>query len=168
MEEWVLAADDALERLGEAEEHLARAENDLRVYLHDVLYRDHDKDYRTLVALPLSELEEWIVYVLRADYWGAFYVDAIVGSRYTSPKGKKPKKEIWVMIWQNHMRTLLPWDIESVIHLPWSPPPADWNSFTAYGWEAHLQAAMDANAELVPEEKCPRCSKIEIEDAPES
>lgn len=52
------AAEEAQQALGDMPEWTCQAKADLRVYSHDLLFRDHDKDYRMYVAFPVEELAD--------------------------------------------------------------------------------------------------------------
>ena len=44
----------------------------------------HDKDFRTFAALPLSELQEISLFVMRIDHWDSVKLEVIVGSDYSA------------------------------------------------------------------------------------
>ena len=56
-------AAEALTLLGEIPDRITQAEADLRVFIHDLLYRDHDRDFRTLAAFPPDVLRVFAVVV---------------------------------------------------------------------------------------------------------
>ena len=59
---------EAESALGEWPDQLTPAEADLRAFCHACLHRDHDKDYRALLAFPLPELATVALHVVRVDY----------------------------------------------------------------------------------------------------
>ena len=59
--------------MGEASHRVAPIENELRTYTHDIVKANHDKDFRSLAAFPLAELEDCRLVVVRADYKGMWW-----------------------------------------------------------------------------------------------
>ena len=142
---------------------MPRAESDLRVFTHDVLFQDHDKDYRTHIAFPIQDLERCCIFIIRVNYWGHSTVDSLVGRRYNG----SPKWNLWALTFQAHMRTALAdKDAGAVLRGKLLPLPDGWTESPMIGWRAHLDAARRYEPEMVPYEKCSRCPK-ETEDSPE-
>ena len=61
--------------LGPAPDRVSPTEHELRVHLHDALSSDHDKDFRVLACLPLDQLRNRTLVVLRVDYLGRLIVE---------------------------------------------------------------------------------------------
>ena len=98
---------------------------------------------------PLDKLEQYRVCILRVEYWGGYTVEVITGPSYRGDT----QHVLWVLIWQSHMRTLLPTAGTTVP----CPLPQNWSDMLAAGWRAHLEAGAEADSELVPLEQCSRC-----------
>ena len=81
--EMLAAARLAEGALGAAPGALTQAEADMRVFCHDLTYRDHDKDYRMYAALPPDMLRTRALGVIRVDSYGRETVELIVGVEFT-------------------------------------------------------------------------------------
>ena len=103
MDLWVEAR-EAETALGAAPAWITPTEHDLRVFIHDVLEVHHDKDFRTFAALPLSELQEVALFVMRIDHWDAVKLEVIVGSDYSALK----PRNLWTLIHKKHTRAMRP------------------------------------------------------------
>ena len=75
----IRAAQAAEDALGSPPPELSRAEDDLRIYIHDTLYFGHDKDYRSLCAFPPESLDSVTLHIMRLD----------------SPGNDQPSKPLW-------------------------------------------------------------------------
>ena len=63
--ELAFQAVEANRHLGDCPEHVPRSEADLRVFVHDLLFWSHDKDYRTMAAFPSEKLHGYDLHVVR-------------------------------------------------------------------------------------------------------
>ena len=79
---------DAQLALGPLPASLQQAEADLRVFTHDLLHRDHDRDYRSLAAFPHPHFSEVLFYIVRVDAKGRPYTEIIRGWMRTSTKNR--------------------------------------------------------------------------------
>ena len=98
----LVMAQQALRLLGPTPDLVSQAEGDARVFMHDFVWRDHNKDYRSLAACPLPELRDLLVNILRLDGQGNVVQEALVG---THDDGN-PKKAGWLLIHKEHMQLL--------------------------------------------------------------
>ena len=89
--------------MGEAGHRVTPIENELRTYTHDIVKANHDKDFRSLAAFPLAELEDCKLVVVRADYKGDAVVETVTGTLW-QPGGWV----LWTLIWRGHMVLLEP------------------------------------------------------------
>ena len=60
----------AQEALGDTPKQMPKGEADLRIYIHDAVAPNHDKDYRCLITFPPRILEDVVLTVLLVDYGG--------------------------------------------------------------------------------------------------
>ena len=60
-------------------EMVTAVEHELAVYVHDIVTAHHEKDFRSLAAFPVEELQAGRVVVLRSDYKGGLVVEAVTG-----------------------------------------------------------------------------------------
>ena len=122
-------AQTALEHLGEMPDEMTRAEADVRVFIHDFIHYNHDKDYRCLVAFPTDHFEAVKFHIVRMDQQGELTAEDITGLLHRN--GKDP--EVWLLVANGHMRLLgKPKGAEE--------PPLI-RDVLAAGWEVHLEAA---------------------------
>ncbi|CAE7256170.1 RE2 [Symbiodinium natans] len=147
--EFYVEADKVSEALGELPPWVTRAERDLRVFVHDFVYFGHDKDYRSLAALPPEELAAVAVHVVRLDAWKRPTVEALTGCTADT---RRPLV-VWLLVYDGHMRLLVPTS---------RTVPAPARSIGMHGWEVHLEAAAASGAQLVAPAKCPRCEVSEL------
>ena len=92
--------------LGPAPPAMHQAEADLRTFVHDLVHRDHDKDYRSLAAFPPAAAEHVACHILRVSHRGTCTGETVYGWQYddqTSP-------HIWLLVHRGHMRLLTPPD----------------------------------------------------------
>ena len=78
----VALAQHALRVLGETPDLMTQAEADFRIFLHDILFRDHNKDYKSLATCPLPQLRPFLANIIRVDGQGHASQDALVGAEY--------------------------------------------------------------------------------------
>ena len=89
---------EAVVVLGEPEEMVSPVEHEARIYVHDLLTANHEKDFRSLAMFPLQALQEAKVVVLRADYRGGLMVESVTGGQWARGGWILP-----VLIWKGHM-----------------------------------------------------------------
>ena len=127
-------------------DRMSQAEADIRIFVHDFLWRDHDKDYRALAALLLPELRRVQLHIVRVDFWGEASVETLSGLDAHTRDGV----HVWLLIWQGHMRLLLP---------PGPGATTTWRArasvIPAAGWRAHLEAGSNSPSNA---RKTYRCS----------
>ncbi|CAE7199753.1 unnamed protein product, partial [Symbiodinium necroappetens] len=128
---------------------MTRAERDLRIFVHDLLFFGHDKDYRCLAAFPPSLAQTLALSIVRLDSWGRPAVETLLGA---AADARQPRVA-WLLVYEGHMRLLIPSS---------QAMPASTRSIVMHGWEVHLEAASVAGATLVPPAKCPRCEVEEL------
>eukprot|EP00435_Cladocopium_sp_Y103_P002944 s2186_g1.t1 len=128
---------EAATTIGVAEEMVSPVEHEARIYIHDLVTANHEKDFRSLAMFPVQELQDARVVVLRADYRGGLIVESVIGGHW-SPGG-------WVLpvlIWKGHMVALEApdgFDLEAFIQQEeYSSTPA--LGFTFFWHSRHDQA----------------------------
>ena len=89
---------EASAQMGQAAEYVTPVEHELRVYIHDVINPHHERDFRSFAVLPVQDLEEARVVVLRADVRGRLLVEVIVGNAW-----KQGQWTMFAFIWKGHM-----------------------------------------------------------------
>ena len=89
--------------MGEAAHKVAPIEAEIRVYTHDTLKANHDKDFRSLAVFPVQDLEDCKLVVIRADYKGDVVVETVTG-----PLWRDNGWTLWTLIWRGHMVFLEP------------------------------------------------------------
>ena len=52
---------------------------DLRTFIHDLVHRDHDKDYRSLAAFPSKAAEHLACHILRVSHRGVYLGESLYG-----------------------------------------------------------------------------------------
>ena len=152
-----LQALEALQALGPAPPHMSAAEADLRVFCHDAVYRDHDKDYRALLAFPLEDLEPYALHVVRIDFHGQATVNSVTGIRWSD----REQSHLWVMIHRGHMRALRPPEGTTANAALTACASLQGAQALAAGWEAHLaQAEESLGVAAKFLEDCPHCKAV--------
>ena len=96
-------AAEAGRTVGEPNEFVSAVEHETRVYIHDIVTPNHEKDFRSLAIFPLQDLADGRVIVLRADYQGQLIVEGITGPHWTSGGWT-----LFALIWKGHMTLLEP------------------------------------------------------------
>ena len=112
--EQVRQALDAVAVMGAAQMHVAPIEAEMRVYTHDIVHVNHDKDFRSHAVFPVSDLEECRLVVIRADYRGEIVIEMVNGTIWHQGGWL-----LWTFIWKGHMVLLEPpWnlDVDSFLH----------------------------------------------------
>ena len=89
--------------MGEAAQKVAPIEAEIRVYTHDTVKANHDKDFRSLAVFPVQDLEDCKLVVIRADYKGDVVVETVTG-----PLWRDNGWTLWTLIWRGHMVFLEP------------------------------------------------------------
>ena len=96
------AAAAAADTIGSPPPLLTQAEADSQVYIHDILHRDHDKEYRMYAAFLLLQLVHNALAALRIDHHGGVHVELVTGAPFRG----EGSMAIWLMIHKGHMRLL--------------------------------------------------------------
>lgn len=137
----------ALHHLGEMPEEMGRSEADVRVFIHDSICFDHDKDYRSIAAFPPHLYEEYRFHIVRLDPQGTLTTEEIIGTRWT----RKKNYDVWLLVHQGHMRLLRP--------PTGTRRPPTIREVAAVGWDVHLEAAEGPEARVRARDLpvCPRC-----------
>ena len=89
--------------MGHAEAKVSAIEHELRMYAHDILKANHDKDYRSLAVHPLEHYVNKRLVVMRVDYKGDLLPEVVVGTQW-----RTGQPTIWVLVHRGHMTLLLP------------------------------------------------------------
>ena len=141
--------------LGPPPPAMGQAEADLRTFVHDLVHRDHDKDYRSLAAFPPSDAEHVAFHILRVSHRGGFTGESVYGWHFD----ESSSPHVWLLVHRGHMRLLIP---PASGKPPVRRPPEQSLGFTelfAAGWEAHLLAGNGDPPTITARslESCPRC-----------
>lgn len=75
-------ATEANALMGEPEEMVSAVEHEVRVYVHDILEPNHEKDFRSFAVFPIDCLQDVKLVVIRGDYKGGLIAEAVVGSAW--------------------------------------------------------------------------------------
>ena len=94
----------ASSHLGEPPDEIGRSEADVRIFIHDLIHLDHDKDYRCLAAFPSEFFADVGFNIIRMDPHGGVTTERIEGCGYHSPKSP----DLWLLVSEGHMRLLRP------------------------------------------------------------
>jgi hypothetical protein len=94
----------AAQALGPAPDRVSPIEHELRVHLHDALNSDHDRDFRSLACLPLDQLRDRTLVVLRVDYMGRLIVETVTGEDVLPGE----PRYLWTVLHRGHMRLVQP------------------------------------------------------------
>ena len=96
---------EAKAAMGEAEARVAPIEAEIRIYTHDMIRANHDKDFRSHAVFPTADLEDCKLVVIRADYKGDIVMETVTGTMWQDGGWV-----IWTLIWRGHMVLLEPPD----------------------------------------------------------
>jgi hypothetical protein len=100
--------------------------------VHDILYPNHTKDYRTTAAFPLDQLDGLALCFVRVDHSYRASLDVIQGTQFRG----RPRDCIWLHIKDGHLTLLAPED-----YLHYFPCA---RVVPAVGWRQLLAAAEDS------------------------
>ena len=146
----------AANALGEPPAMMNQAESDLRTFVHDLVHRDHDKDYRCLAAFPPTSAKHAACHILRVSHRGACSGESVYGWHFddqTSP-------HVWLLVHRGHMRLLIPPGNTLAERLQRAPETSlGFAELYAAGWEAHLLAGSTEPETITAKHLfgCPRC-----------
>eukprot|EP00435_Cladocopium_sp_Y103_P071083 s29_g36.t1 len=98
--------------IGQPEEVVSPVEHEARIYIHDLVTANHEKDFKSLAMFPVQSLQDARAVVLRAVYKGGLMVESVVGGHWSQGGWILP-----VLIWKGHMVVL---DV---------PDGFDWDAF---------------------------------------
>jgi hypothetical protein len=142
--------------LGPPPPAMGQAEADLRTFIHDLVHRDHDKDYRSLAAFPPAEAEHVAFHILRVSHRGGYTGESVYGWHFD--EGTSP--HVWLLVHRGHMRLLVPPKGPGASPIRRAPDPrSGFTELFAAGWEAHLLAGSGDPPSITARslEACPRC-----------
>ncbi|CAE8593825.1 unnamed protein product, partial [Polarella glacialis] len=152
-------AAEAQSAMGDAPPCISTSEADLRMFAHDCLCANHEKDYRVLMAF-LGLPEDFSLLVLRLTAWGHLEADLLRGRAALSggPIGV-------VTIHRGHMRALIPHPACSFRDLfqELLEHQKVAKEMEAVGWRSFLEAT-PAESPLVPSKRpaCLRCQETAV------
>ena len=81
-------------------------ENVLRVFIHDVLEADHEKDFHSLAAFPHESHGDLALYVWRVSRGGALTLESFVWADFQTNRAHP--KVAHALVHKGHMRLLVP------------------------------------------------------------
>ena len=100
------SATGAAVALGDCPQWISPEENDLRVFIHDVVEADHEKDFHSLAACPQESHGDLALYVWRVSRGGALTLESLVGADYQTNQARP--KVAHALAHEGHMRLLVP------------------------------------------------------------
>ena len=100
------SATEAAVALGDCPQWISPEENDLRVFIHDVVERDHEKDFHSLAAFPHDSHEDLALFVWRVSRGGTLTLESLVGPDYQHQQAHP--KVAHALVHKGHMRLLVP------------------------------------------------------------
>lgn len=137
--------------LGDAPPLVPAAESDLRVFVHDALAPNHDKDFRTLQVLPPSVLSNVVLHVVLLDRFGNLSFEELRGKDIDHSA-----VHAWMLFHDSHARVLIPTVKFSAATLSQSAN----RSLNAEGWELFLESGNDdVLVQSQSAASCARCKK---------
>ena len=90
--------------LGPSPPAMGQSEADLRTFIHDLVHRDHDKDYRSLAAFPPKAAEHIACHILRVSHRGVYLGETVYGWDFDA----SASPHVWLLVHKGHMRLLIP------------------------------------------------------------
>ena len=99
-------ATEAAVALGDCPPWISPEENDLRVFIHDVIEADHEKDFHSLAAFPRESHGDLALYVWRVSRGGALTLESFVGADFQTNRAHP--KVAHALVHKGHMRLLVP------------------------------------------------------------
>ena len=153
------SATEAAVALGDCPQWISSEENDLRMFIHDVIESDHEKDFHSLAAFPHESHGDLALYVWRVSRGGALTLESLVGADFQTNTSRP--KVAHALVHKGHMRLLVP--PKTYTHRQWlqqvaahHAPPLETPCF---GWGSiMLQSA--SSVPTTPGDvlaKCQRC-----------
>ena len=100
------SATEAAVALGDCPQWISPEENEFRVFIHDVLEADHEKDFHSLAALPHESHGDRALYVWRVSRGGALTLESIAGADFQTNQARP--KVVHALVHKGHMRLLVP------------------------------------------------------------
>ena len=100
------SANEAAVALGDCPPWISPEENDLRVFIHDVIEADHEKDFHSLAAFPHESHGDLALYVWRVSRGGALTLESLVGADFQTDRTRP--KVAHALVHKGHMRLLVP------------------------------------------------------------
>ena len=80
------SATEAAVALGDCPPWISPEENNLRVFTHDVIEADHEKDFHSLAAFPHESHGDLALYVWRVSRSGALTLESLVGADFQTDR----------------------------------------------------------------------------------
>ena len=142
--------------LGPSPPAMGQSEADLRTFIHDLVHRDHDKDYRSLAAFPPKAAEHLACHILRVSHRGVCLGETVYGWDFDA----SASPHVWLLVHRGHMRLLIPPGRQGGADLHRAPAlELGFAQIYAAGWEAHLLAGIGDPPTVLAKslEACPRC-----------
>ena len=135
---------------------MGQSEADLRTFIHDLVHRDHDKDYRSLAAFPPKSAEHLACHIVRVSHRGVYLGETVYGWDFD----ERASPHVWLHVRRGHMRLLIPPGFAKGADLRRTPNrDMGFAQIYAAGWEAHLLAGTSDPPTVLAKalESCPRC-----------
>ena len=92
-----------LAHVGAVQEEASQTEIDCRVFAHDALTQNHDRDVRCIAAFLLTVLAGSVIALIRLDYYQAATLELITGAQTSA---RSPV--VFLLVWRGHMRLMIP------------------------------------------------------------
>ena len=141
--------------LGPPPPAMGQSEADLRTFIHDLVHRDHDKDYRSLAAFPPRAAEHLACHILRVSHRGVYLGETM----YSWDFDEAASPHVWLPVHRGHMRLLIPPGRAKGADLCRAPDcDMGFAQIYAAGWEAHVLAGISDPPTVLAKvlESCPR------------
>ena len=100
------SATEAAVALDDCLQWISPEENDLRVFIHDVIEADHEKDLHSLAASPHESHGDLALYVWRVSRSGALTLESLVEADFQINRARP--KVAHALVHKGHMRLLVP------------------------------------------------------------
>ena len=86
---------------GDPPELMSPVEVEVRAQAHDLVYPNHEKDWRTHVSFPCRRLKSVVLGVIRVDYWGRIRYEELL------PREAQVHRHGYLLIHKAHVRLVL-------------------------------------------------------------
>ena len=136
---------------------MGQSEADLCTFIHDLVHRNHDKDYQGLAAFPPKSAEHLACNILRVSHRGVYLGETVYGWDFD----ETASPPVGLPVHRGHMRLLIPPGLAKGANLR-RAPDRDMGFAQIYtaGWGAHLLAGVSDPPSVLAKalEACPRCT----------